>query len=80
MPESAYAHILRQSGISPCFNPQKMELLELLYMDENNNVVQGTLQKMMVQRRVLCRDLVFPSVGAILQHIETNCLVHYFHF
>ena len=50
MPENAYAHILQQSGISPCCNPQKMGTLELLYMDENNNVVQGTLPKMMVQR------------------------------
>ena len=46
MPDNAYT----QSGISPCCNPQKMGTLELLYMDENNNVVQGTLPKMMVQR------------------------------
>ena len=49
MPENV-AHILRQSGISPCCNPQKMGTLKLLYMDENNNVVEGALPKMMVQR------------------------------
>jgi len=50
MPESAYAHMLQQSGISPCCNAQKMGTLELLYMDESSNVVQGTLPKMIVER------------------------------
>ena len=51
MPENALLrHILRQSGISsPCCNPQ-MGTLDILYMDKNNNVVEGTLPNMMVQR------------------------------
>ena len=50
MPESPYSHVLQQYGISPCCNAQKMGTLELLYMDEANNIVQGTLPKMIVQR------------------------------
>ena len=50
MPENEYAHVLQLSGIAPCCTPQKMGTLELLYMDEKENVVQGTLPKMMVER------------------------------
>ena len=73
MPETAYEHILQQSGISPCFNPQKMGTLEFLYLDENNNLVQVTLQKMMVQRRVdrvLCLTLSICYVFCCCQSVS----------
>ena len=50
LPESNHAHVLLQSGLSPCCNAQKMDTLELLYMDPDNNVVQGTLPNMIVKR------------------------------
>ena len=50
MPSNPHAHVLQQSGISPCCSPTKMGTLELIYMDEKDNVVQGTLPKMMVEK------------------------------
>ena len=49
MPENADAHILQQFGIRRCCKPQKTVDLDITYMDDNNNVVQGTLPKMIVQ-------------------------------
>ena len=50
MPEKPYDHIMQQSGISPCCSPQQMGTLELLYLNKDDQVIQGTLPKMMVER------------------------------
>ena len=49
-PGNTYAHILQQSGYKPCCSPEKMSSLKMLYMDENQNVFQGVLPKMVVER------------------------------
>ena len=47
---NTYAHILQQSGYKPCCSPEKMSSLKMLYMDEEQNVFQGVLPKMVVER------------------------------
>jgi hypothetical protein len=50
MPENPYGHIMQQSNISPCCTPKKMSGINMLYMDENRNIILGILPKMKVER------------------------------
>ena len=50
MPTNTYGHLIQQSNFSPCCTPQKMSGINLLYMDEDHNVILGKLPKMKVER------------------------------
>lgn len=50
MPSTVYTHMIQQSNVSPCCTPQKMSGINMLYIDENKNVVLGKLPKMKVER------------------------------
>jgi hypothetical protein len=50
MPSNPWAHLLQQANGSPCCAPQKMSGINMLYMDENRNVILGKLPNMKVDR------------------------------
>lgn len=50
MPSNPWAHLLQQANGSPCCAPQKMSGINMLYMDENKNVILGKLPNMKVDR------------------------------
>ena len=51
-PDNPYTHILQQADkdMALCCTPKKMKNLEMLYVDENNNVLVGNLPNMKVER------------------------------
>ena len=50
MPSNPYSHLLQQANGNPCCAPQKMSGMNMLYMDENKNVILGKLPNMRVDR------------------------------
>ena len=50
VPENPYSHLLQQSNVSPCCTPKKMKGINMLYMDENKNVLLGKLPNMRVEK------------------------------
>ena len=50
MPSNPYAHLVQQSKGNPCCTPQKMSGINMIYLDENSNVILGQLPKMKVER------------------------------
>ena len=50
MPSNPYSHLIQQSKGLSCCTPQKMSGIQMLYLDENHNVILGQLPKMKVER------------------------------
>ncbi|XP_059084491.1 growth/differentiation factor 8-like [Tigriopus californicus] len=50
IPSNPWAHLLQQAKGSPCCAPQKMSGINMLYMDENKNVILGKLPNMKVDK------------------------------
>ena len=50
-PENNYHHVMQQANnLSPCCTPKKMKSINMLYMDDNKNVLMGKLPNMKVEK------------------------------